>query len=126
MSLKKILADGFFDAGEELDIALRLEDMAETTSIGDAVVLRDAAIDIRYMIGIIQEASKLKKRPIGIEPVFYKLDEVMKLTSLSNSTIYRMVSLNEMPSQIKIGSRSSGWVKAEIDNWVQSKIDNRG
>ena len=51
-----------------------------------------------------------------------RLPEVIKSTGLARSTIYKMIAANNFPAQIALGSKSVGWVEAEIQNWIQEKI----
>jgi len=51
-----------------------------------------------------------------------KLPEVIKATGLSRSTIYKLISKNRFPKQIKLTSFSSGWLKSEIALWIEERI----
>lgn len=51
-----------------------------------------------------------------------RLPEVIKKTSISRSTIYERVKNNTFPQPISLGERSIGFVEAEIDSWIESKI----
>lgn len=51
-----------------------------------------------------------------------KIYEVQSITGLSRTTIYRMVSANTFPKQIKLGERSSGWLKSEVEAWLNNRI----
>jgi len=51
-----------------------------------------------------------------------KLPEVTKLTGLARSTIYKLISEDRFPKQIKLTSFSSGWIKSEIDYWIDERI----
>ena len=55
-----------------------------------------------------------------------RLKEVMTVTGLGRSTIYKYISEGQFPEQISLGARAVGWVDSEIDDWVMSKIDERG
>ena len=52
---------------------------------------------------------------------FLKLAQVKALTGLSRSAIYQRVG-HDFPSQIRLGARSVGWLEAEIDEWIASRI----
>jgi prophage regulatory protein len=52
-----------------------------------------------------------------------KIDEVVKLTRLSKSSIYRKI--NGFPQPIKLGVRSSGWLLCEIQDWIQQRMEAR-
>lgn len=51
-----------------------------------------------------------------------KLTEVKLITGLSGSTIYRLISQGDFPKQIKLSTRSSGWLKSETDQWLEERI----
>lgn len=54
-----------------------------------------------------------------------KLPQVEVLTTFSSATIYRLISKGEFPKQIKLSERSSGWVRAEVNSWLENKIKER-
>jgi len=51
-----------------------------------------------------------------------KLPEVVKTTGLARSTIYKLISENSFPKQIKLTSFSSGWIQSEVDKWIEGRI----
>lgn len=50
-----------------------------------------------------------------------RINDVIKLTSMSNSTIYELIKSNDFPRPKRIGKRAVGWLENDIQNW----IDNR-
>jgi prophage regulatory protein len=54
-----------------------------------------------------------------------KLDEVKRRTTFSGSTIYRLMSQEKFPKQVKLAERSCGWVESEIEEYLNSRISNR-
>lgn len=56
---------------------------------------------------------------------FMKLNEVIRITSLSRTTIYRLISEGEFPKQVSLGGRSVAWVESEINEWMEEKVSNR-
>ena len=57
-----------------------------------------------------------------------RLKQVKAMSGLSRTTIYRFMSINEFPKQIKLGPKSSGWLIDEVDEWIKRQIqirDNR-
>jgi prophage regulatory protein len=52
-----------------------------------------------------------------------RLADVMSKTGLSKTSIYEFVTKGEFPRQIKLGPRSAGWIEAEIDAWLKSRIE---
>ena len=51
-----------------------------------------------------------------------RLPEVMDRTGLSRSSIYNFLSAGSFPSRIKLGARSIGFLEADINDWISSKI----
>jgi len=51
-----------------------------------------------------------------------KLPEVIKTTGLARSTIYKLISEDRFPKQIKLTTFSSGWIRSEVDQWVEERI----
>jgi prophage regulatory protein len=44
-------------------------------------------------------------------------------TGLSRSKIYDLITRDEFPRPIKIGARAVGWVEADVEAWITSRID---
>jgi prophage regulatory protein len=51
-----------------------------------------------------------------------RLPDVINITGLSRSSIYQKISDGEFPKQISLGSKSVGWIEADIQNWIEDKI----
>ncbi|MGV2842161.1 AlpA family transcriptional regulator [Vibrio cyclitrophicus] len=54
-----------------------------------------------------------------------KLKEVMTLTSLARSTIYKYMSEGQFPKAVSLGCRSVAWVEEEVTDWVLDRIGER-
>ncbi|CAH6858562.1 AlpA family transcriptional regulator [Vibrio chagasii] len=54
-----------------------------------------------------------------------KLKEVMTLTSLARSTIYKYMSEGQFPKTVPLGDRSVAWVEDEVTDWILERISNR-
>lgn len=52
---------------------------------------------------------------------YLELRDVIKTTSLSKATIYRMMSSGEFPKQRKIGMRRVAWLKEDVTDWIKKK-----
>lgn len=71
---------------------------------------------------------KRAPRPITLaaeESQFLRLSQVLKLIPVSRNTIYSMMAEDRFPKLIKIG-RGSFWHKAEVSEWINKVIENRG
>jgi prophage regulatory protein len=54
-----------------------------------------------------------------------KLPKVKELTQLSQATIYRLISNDAFPKQIKLAERSSGWLEQEVFDYLDNCIKHR-
>ncbi|WNZ85076.1 AlpA family transcriptional regulator [Pseudomonas sp. P108] len=54
-----------------------------------------------------------------------RLKEVMDLTGLARSTIYKFVSVDLFPKPISLGDRCVGWLESEVHDWILIKIKER-
>ncbi|EGQ8014062.1 TPA: AlpA family transcriptional regulator [Vibrio cholerae] len=54
-----------------------------------------------------------------------RLKEVIELTGLSKSSIYRMASDDKFPKPLSLGARSVGWIESEVTQWLAEKLGAR-
>ena len=53
---------------------------------------------------------------------FIRLPQVKEITSLSKSTIYRLMEDGDFPKQVVLGARSVVWVKSQVEDWCAQKV----
>ncbi len=53
---------------------------------------------------------------------FIRIKEVLAICGKSRSSVYEAMQKGEFPKPVKLGGRSSAWVKSEIEQWVQARI----
>ncbi|EJW0364828.1 MULTISPECIES: helix-turn-helix transcriptional regulator [Enterobacterales] len=53
---------------------------------------------------------------------FIRLPEVLNRTGLCKAWIYRLISRNEFPAQVKLGERAVAFLESDIDKWIEEKI----
>ena len=53
-----------------------------------------------------------------------RLPEVKSRTGLSRSTIYLRVKDGTFPAPISLGLRAVGWIDTEIQDWLDTQIEN--
>jgi prophage regulatory protein len=51
-----------------------------------------------------------------------RIHEVRRRTGLSRSTIYELVAEGVLPAPVRIGHRTSGWIEAEVDQFLRERI----
>lgn len=56
---------------------------------------------------------------------FIRLKEVLALTSLARSTVYKYIAQGLFPKPVSLGGKSVAWVESEIQAWIQARIDER-
>ena len=54
-----------------------------------------------------------------------KVKQVAEEIYISVAQVYKLVRLGRFPKPIKLGERGSGWLRTEIDAWLQSRVDAR-
>lgn len=54
-----------------------------------------------------------------------RLEEVMKMTSMSRTSIYTYIKQAAFPKPIKLGARSIGFILDEIEAWIERQKRSR-
>lgn len=55
-------------------------------------------------------------------PRFIRFKEVIEVTSLSKTEIYRRIDAGNFPAQIHLGPKSVVWVASEVAAWCEQRI----
>jgi len=53
-----------------------------------------------------------------------RLPAVKERTGLSRSTIYLRISDGSFPTPVSLGGRAVGWIEAEIQSWLEDRIQD--
>ncbi|EGR2500812.1 transcriptional regulator [Vibrio sp. V09_P4A23P171] len=57
---------------------------------------------------------------------FLRLKDVMAITGLGRSTIYKfMADETDFPKSVPLGGRAVAWVESEIEEWMESRLSMR-
>ncbi len=54
-----------------------------------------------------------------------RLQQVINLTGLKSSAIYKYISEDRFPQSVKLGIRAVAWVEHEILQWIEQRIEHR-
>lgn len=54
-----------------------------------------------------------------------RLDEVMTVTGLRRSSVYKYMAIGTFPRPVPLSDRAVGWVSFEIEEWVKERIAAR-
>jgi prophage regulatory protein len=52
-----------------------------------------------------------------------RLPDVKRSTGLSRSTIYQKIAEGKFPKAVSLGGRAVGWLEADVQQWLQRRID---
>ena len=55
---------------------------------------------------------------------FYRVNDLVPLTGLSRSTIYRLVDKGDFPKPIKLSPRIIGWEEEAVLRWKEDKVSS--
>lgn len=61
----------------------------------------------------------------NIKERILRLPEVIKITGLKRSSIYRLIGEGRFPQSVSLGARAVGWLESEIENWILEKAEVR-
>jgi prophage regulatory protein len=57
-------------------------------------------------------------------PTILRRKQVEARTGLARSTIYEGVKKCTFPAPINLGAKSVGWIEAEVNAWLEARIDD--
>ncbi|NIA75112.1 AlpA family transcriptional regulator [Providencia rettgeri] len=57
-----------------------------------------------------------------LDDQFIDMKFITHLTGLTDKWFYKLIQDGEFPKPIKLG-RSSRWLKSEVEQWLQARID---
>lgn len=52
-------------------------------------------------------------------PMFYRMREVLRMTALSRSTLYRRIADGTFPAPVSLGGSAKGWRRSDLEEWEQ-------
>ncbi|KGQ33760.1 hypothetical protein JP34_07865 [Gallibacterium anatis] len=55
---------------------------------------------------------------------FLKCEDVIALTGLPRSSIYKRMNTKTFPQKINLGGRRVVWLESEVKEWMNQQIDN--
>lgn len=50
-----------------------------------------------------------------------RINDVVKITSMSNSTIYELIKSHDFPRPKRLGKRAVGWLQDDIEDWINTR-----
>jgi prophage regulatory protein len=59
------------------------------------------------------------------EEIVLRKNDIRRILNLSDPSIYRREKLGQFPKRISLGGKSVGWLKSEVDAWIEQKKAER-
>lgn len=59
------------------------------------------------------------------EPAFYRMADVLRITALSRSSLYRRIASGDFPAPVSLGGRAKGWRRAALLEWIEDPVGYR-
>jgi prophage regulatory protein len=53
-----------------------------------------------------------------VMPAFFRLRDVLRITSLSRPTLYRRIAAHRFPAPVHLGGRASAWTFDSLQSWI--------
>lgn len=61
----------------------------------------------------------------SVEPAFYRIADIIRITALSRSSIYRRIAIGDFPAQVSLGGRAKGWRREALQTWIDDPVGFR-
>ncbi|WP_114633425.1 AlpA family transcriptional regulator [Vibrio splendidus] len=69
------------------------------------------------------EMNNIKQPPTTSR--LMRLKEVIQITGISRSSLYKYLNEGKFPPPVSLGARSVAWVDHEIQAWITTKMKQR-
>ncbi|MEZ9871807.1 AlpA family phage regulatory protein [Vibrio toranzoniae] len=69
------------------------------------------------------EMKSIKELPTSSR--LLRLKEVIQVTGISRSSLYKYLNEGQFPHPISLGARSVAWIDHEIQAWITTKMEQR-
>ena len=74
------------------------------------------------MVKKVQEVSNRDAKSHSKSRII-RWPEVHERVGYCRTNIYYLIQSGDFPSPIKLGSRAVGWLESDVDNWIESRIE---
>ena len=71
---------------------------------------------------MIQPASvAMTAQPEMPQVLLLRIDSVMRMTGLGRSTIYRLMSVEQFPTPVRLTTRVVAWRRTDLERWSDAR-----
>lgn len=53
-------------------------------------------------------------------PMFYRMRDVLRMTALSRSSLYRRIADGNFPRPVSLGGKAKGWRREDLEQWAEN------
>ncbi|WP_369326154.1 helix-turn-helix transcriptional regulator [Alcaligenes nematophilus] len=53
-------------------------------------------------------------------PLFYRMRDVLRMTALSRSSLYRRIAAGTFPAPVSLGGKAKGWRRVDLEQWAEN------
>lgn len=53
------------------------------------------------------------------KPAFYRMKDIIRITSLSRPTLDRRIAAGRFPAPVNLGGRACGWASEVLNAWIE-------
>ena len=95
---------------------------AVAAQVNQALFARVEALEVALIKAI--ETGAASRAPVrqNVAPkATYNRKEVIALTGLAQTTIWRMERAGQFPARITLAARRVAWRRAEVDAWIETR-----
>lgn len=68
--------------------------------------------------GLVRGQAAVNDRESVPAPAFFRIRDVLRITSLSRPTLYRRIAARRFPPPVHLGGRACGWSSAALQKWI--------
>lgn len=58
-------------------------------------------------------------------PMFYRMRDVLRMTALSRSSLYRRIASGTFPAPVSLGGAAKGWRRSDLEAWERDPANFR-
>ena len=77
---------------------------------------------LRSMFNKIHEVSNMDSKSHSKSRII-RWPEVHERVGYCRTNIYYLIQSGDFPAPIKLGRRAVGWLESDIENWIDSRIE---
>ena len=76
---------------------------------------------LNYLLNNIRGKTPSSPPPLPEQEQILRIEEVVKLTGISRTTIWRKEKTGDFPVRVPLTSCTVGWRASEIEEWIRSR-----